>query len=77
MWLKSSYCEAGACVEVAGPWRAASACGGGSCVQARRPDPGTVLVRDSKLGDDSPVLTFTAGAWTTFVASLRGGEGGD
>ncbi len=55
MWLRSSYCEAGA------------------CVQARRTEPGTVLVRDGK-DPDGPVLSFDPGAWTAFVAALKDGS---
>lgn len=47
----------------------------GSCVEANMSTPGTVLVRDSKLGPDaSPILTFTHAEWTAFVAGVRDGE---
>ncbi|WP_084216046.1 DUF397 domain-containing protein [Pseudonocardia spinosispora] len=40
-----------------------------ACVEvAVRPD-GTVLLRDSKIGDTSPILTFTATQWQTFLAT--------
>lgn len=74
LWLRSPYCEAGSCVEVAGPWTKSSRSGAAGCVEARRPEAGTVLVRDSKLGDDSPVLSFDAGSWTEFVDGLKGGR---
>lgn len=32
---------------------------------------GSVLVRDSRLGDHSPVLTFGRTAWTAFTAGLK------
>lgn len=35
---------------------------------------GGVKVRDSKLGDKSPILVFTAGEWDAFVAGVRDGE---
>ena len=31
-------------------------------------------VRDSRLGDESPVLEFTPTEWDAFVAGARGGE---
>lgn len=36
--------------------------------------PDVVYVRDSKLGDESPVLTFTPGEWTAFIEGVRAGE---
>jgi hypothetical protein len=33
--------------------------------------PGTVYVRDSKLGDTSPILTATPAAWTAFITALQ------
>lgn len=47
--------------------------GGDNCVEARLTDNG-VDVRDSKLGDDSPVLSFTDGEWDAFVGGARKGE---
>ncbi|PKW13059.1 DUF397 domain-containing protein [Saccharopolyspora spinosa] len=42
----------------------------GSCVEV-----GQVVVgmRDSKLGDDSPVLTASRARWADFVAAVKGG----
>jgi hypothetical protein len=34
----------------------------------------TVFVRDSKLGDDSPVLVFTEDEWRVFRAGMVSGE---
>ena len=31
------------------------------------------LVRDSKLGDSSPVLAVSAGEWSSFTAKLKSG----
>jgi hypothetical protein len=42
----------------------------GNCVEVAT--PGSVLVRDSKLGDASPVLVFTAAQWAAFTSSLKG-----
>lgn len=33
-----------------------------------------VFVRDSKLGEGSPVLTFSPHEWSCFVAGVRAGE---
>jgi len=47
----------------------------GSCVEANLAAPGTIQIRDSKLGPDaSPVLTFNPGEWDAFVAGVRAGE---
>lgn len=46
----------------------------GSCVEIMTDGQGGVKVRDSKLGDKSPILVFTAGEWDAFVAGVRDGE---
>lgn len=74
VWRRASRCgEAGHCVEVA--FR--SACGDrDTCVEVAKctcPDA-DVLVRDSKLGDASPVLRFTAEEWDAFKAGMLAGE---
>jgi hypothetical protein len=43
------------------------------CVEVARLD-GQVYVRDSKLGERSPVLGFTSYEWACFVAGVRAGE---
>jgi hypothetical protein len=61
MWRKSSFCNgAAACVEVA-----MCACDDHDEV---------VRVRDSKLGDASPVLTFTREEWREFLAGATAGQ---
>ncbi|MBA2324587.1 MAG: DUF397 domain-containing protein [Pseudonocardiales bacterium] len=35
---------------------------------------GWVGVRDSKLGADSPILTFTQPEWAAFIAGVKGNE---
>lgn len=74
--VKSSFWSDSAnCVEV-GRWVKSEASGpSGECVEAGRcgcPD-GQVLVRDSKLGDDSPVLEFTTADWAEFLDSVKRG----
>jgi hypothetical protein len=70
-WRKSSYSNGGssACVEVA-TWRKASYSNGGesACVEVASTD--SVLVRDTT-DRDGGTLTFSAGAWERFTASLR------
>jgi hypothetical protein len=45
-----------------------------NCVEVAPLPDGGMLVRDSKLGDASPVLRFTAAEWRAFVAGVRDGE---
>jgi Domain of unknown function (DUF397) len=45
-----------------------------SCVEVAPLPDGGMLIRDSKLGDASPVLRFTAAEWRAFVAGVRDGE---
>jgi len=60
----------GACVEVAG-WQKSSHSQAGECVEVATGKPGGVYVRDSKLGDTSPILTFTAADWQSFLNGLK------
>ena len=46
--------------------------GGSACVMVARV-PGAAGVKDSKLGQASPVLPFTAEAWTSFVRDVKAG----
>ncbi|MFJ9370877.1 DUF397 domain-containing protein [Nocardia sp. NPDC101769] len=57
-WFKSAYST--------GP--------GGECVEAAHLHGGRVAVRDSKLGDSSPVLVFAPAAWDVFNAAVRAGK---
>ena len=59
MWV--SACSTGGCVKVA--WK----CGGGECVAVGHLAD-RVLVRDGKLGEESPVLEFTPSGWRGFCA---------
>jgi hypothetical protein len=53
-------------------WRTSSYSGGegGNCVQTANGHD-AVMVRDSKLGDRSPVMTFEAKAWRTFIGTVK------
>jgi hypothetical protein len=53
-------------------WRKSSRTGGGdnqNCVEARL-SSGEFLVRDSKLGEASPVLTASAADWRIFLTTV-------
>ncbi|MGH9211046.1 MAG: DUF397 domain-containing protein [Acidimicrobiales bacterium] len=55
-------------------WRKSTYSGqNGSCVQLADLGGG-VAVRDSKLGDDSPVLLFTRTELAAFLAGAKAGE---
>lgn len=67
-WRKSTFSGGGGnCVEVANPWRKSTR-SENSCVEVAGNT--AVMVRDTKLGDASPVLTIAPGAWKAFVTSL-------
>lgn len=52
-------------------WFKASYSGGqNGCVETTFAVPGWIGVRDSKLGDNSPVLAVSTTAWTAFRAAL-------
>lgn len=72
-WRKPGACTGTAnCVEVA--WQRSADCGDSvNCVEVAG-DGGNVLVRDGKLGDGSPVLSFNPGEWAAFCAGVRSGE---
>lgn len=54
-------------------WRKSSrsTSNGGACVEVATNVPGVVAMRDSKLGEGSPVLQVPAVAWQAFVRDLR------
>lgn len=54
-------------------WQTATASGHTGCVEARM-HMGRILVRDSKLGDASPVLMFTLDEWAAFLDGASKGE---
>lgn len=56
-----------------GEWIKLCAADKPQCVQVRETPEG-VEVRDSKLGDDSPVLQFTHDEWAEFDAGIKAGK---
>lgn len=76
-WRTSSRSNSGACIEAGLQdvrWRTSSVCDGGACVevapsvQVRAP---SVQVRDSKLGDASPIVRFSPAVWQSFTEGLK------
>jgi hypothetical protein len=54
-------------------WRKSSySCSNGNCVEVAA-DNG-VHVRDSKLGDGSPILSFSTDSWEQFVTAAIDGQ---
>lgn len=73
-WRKSSLSGQGNCVEI-GIWsKSTFSASNGSCVEVAGAQDGDVLVRDTKLGEASPVLRFTPAEWDAFVAGTKAGE---
>lgn len=67
-WTKSSYCDsANSCVEVA--WTKSTHSGADGCVEIAAGE--AVLMRDSKIGEASPVLAFDLAAWRAFIEDVR------
>jgi len=67
-WRKSRHSNpSGNCLEAR--WRKSSFCASNECAEARLAG-GVVQVRDSKLGDAGPVLSFTPAAWAAFLATI-------
>jgi hypothetical protein len=55
-WLKSTYSNGT----------------GGECVEVAAGIPGIVPVRDSKQGQDGPVLPFRPSVWSAFLTAVKG-----
>jgi hypothetical protein len=81
VWTTSSFCEAGACVEV--EWRRCeggqcvevgfrSPCEGGDCVQVDTSGD-QILVRDPKNPDQEPI-SFTRSDWAQRMQQIKDGE---
>lgn len=55
-------------------WKKSSrSSGNGSCVEVRLVDE-SVQVRDTKLGEDSPILGVGAAGWAGFAAAVAAGS---
>lgn len=54
-------------------WRKSSRSGGngGACVEVAQNLPGTALIRDSKLGEASPVLQLEPAQLSAFTRSIK------
>ncbi|MGJ7908510.1 DUF397 domain-containing protein [Actinopolyspora sp. H202] len=53
-------------------WRKSSRSNqGGNCVEVATNVPGSALIRDSKLGETSPVLSTKPEAFTAFVDAVK------
>lgn len=74
---KSSFSNgSSACVDVGIPtnWRKSPySQGNGNCVEIGDLSGG-VAVRDTKLGDDSPILRFTDSEWIAFTRAIKDGQ---
>ena len=55
-------------------WRTSSFSNGKDCVQLARLDGDVVGVRDSKHGEESPVLGFSRAEVRAFIAGAKAGE---
>jgi hypothetical protein len=55
-------------------WRKASASGNNGCIEVAPLPDGDIAVRDSKLGQDSPILTFNRHEFSAFVTGVLAGE---
>ena len=68
-WRKSSRSQInGNCLEAA--WQKSSHSNSTNCTEAALRND-TVLVRDSKLGDGSPVLAFSPTDWQSFLQRIK------
>lgn len=54
-------------------WTISTRCGSGGCVEVAH-EGDYVLVRDSKLGDESPVLVYSPAEWDTLHHDIATGD---
>lgn len=72
-WQTASYSgKQGNCVQAR--WQQSTRCSDGGCVEINHALGEGIHVRDSKLGDDSPILTFTYAEWDAFIKGVKDGE---
>jgi hypothetical protein len=71
-WRKSSRSHINGCVEAR--WVKAASSNVNGCVEVCIDGEGTVQIRDSKLGDASPILQFTPQEWACFLDGVKDGE---
>ncbi|WP_092924642.1 DUF397 domain-containing protein [Actinopolyspora alba] len=56
-------------------WRKSSRSNqGGNCVEVATNVPGSALIRDSKLGEASPVLSAVPATFSAFLAAAKDGQ---
>lgn len=55
-------------------WHRSSHCADLNCVEVRHSIGQGIQVRDSKLGNTSPTLTFTRDEWDAFIKGVKDGE---
>lgn len=53
-------------------WRTSSYCDANGCIEVHTADK--IYVRDSKLGEGSPQLTFTPEEWQAFILGVKNNE---
>lgn len=78
-WAKSSYSACNGNCLTARWHKARASVNNGACLQARVilhwltfwRRPRVVQVRDSKLGEASPILEFSPGAWMEFIEGVK------
>lgn len=69
-WFKSSYSrDSNDCVEAA--WRKSSYSRDSDACVETAPGPDVVYLRDSKLGDASPILSISLPYWRSLLAAVR------
>ncbi len=55
-------------------WRTSSYTNNGTCVEVADLSDGSRMVRDTKLGEASPILRYTSVEWEAFITGVKAGE---
>jgi len=56
-------------------WRKSARSAQGNCVEVSyQSDQEAILVRDTKAAGEGPILSFTRGEWSAFLAGVHDGE---